>query len=204
MKKHSLLTSLILITTVLASTVDSFAYTEVGQTVQLSVQPSVSVTKVSANETGSINAELGTHEGLSASFLLQTNGTDADCDYIILSKVSTSDEGEVSGFDGNGALIFTNITNLPTNSHVKNAKLGILGNPNVIVYPLEVGITSPMTVSFTNHAKSGECYQILVNSASEGTITQTVKGTPAVNTYEVGKDLSGTYQAVVYITTISK
>ena len=51
---------------------------------------------------------------------------------------------------------------------------------------------------------NGECYQILVNSASEGTITHTVKGTPTVNTYEVGKDLSGTYQAIVYITTISK
>lgn len=201
---HSLLTSLILIGSVLFGTADSFAYTEVGQTVQLSVQPSVSVTKLSANETGSINAENGSHQGLSASFLLQTNGTDADCDYIILSKASSSDEGEVSAFGENGSLIFTNLSNLPTNSQINNAKLGILGNSNVIAYPFEVDITSPMTVSYTKHSKIGDCYQILVNAASEGTITQTVKGTPAVNTYELGKDETGTYQAIVYITTISK
>ena len=204
MKKHSLLTSLILVVSVLFSTAKSFAYTEVGQTVQLSVQPSVSVTKLSVKETGSINAETGSHDGLSSSFLLQTNGTDADCDYIILSRVSTSDEGEVSGFDKNGSLVFTNISNLPTNSQVNNAKLGNINNPNVIVYPLEISITTPMTVSFTEHAKSGYCYQILVNSTSEGTITKTVKGSPEPNTYEQGKDLSGTYQAIVYITTISK
>ena len=77
-------------------------------------------------------------------------------------------------------------------------------NPNVIVYPLSVDVSSPMTVDFDTHSTHGSCYMIKVNNESEGTITQTVKGSAVPGTYRLGHDQAGPYQAVVYITAVGK
>ena len=203
MKKHSLLTILILVTSVLASTVKAFAYTEVGQTVQLSVQPAVSVKKVSANESGTINAQDGSHGGMNASFLLQTNGTDDDYDFIVGSNLKVGDS-TYSGFSKNGNLLFANIDANPSSESINNAIDEGSQNPNVIVYPFKVEVTSPMSVEYGSHATHGACYSIKVNNQSEGTINQTVSGSAVAGTYTLGTDQAGAYQATVYITAVSK
>ena len=116
LKKHSLLTILILV----ASTVKAFAYTEVGQTVQLAVQPAVSVKKTAANQSGTINASDGSHGGMNASFLLQTNGTDADYDFIVGSSLTVGD-ATYSGLTKNGNLLFVNMNVLPTSDAITDA-----------------------------------------------------------------------------------
>lgn len=203
MKKQDLLTGLILVISVLISTVESYGYTEVGQTVQLAAQPAVSVKKVSAKESGFINAYNGSHEGMNASFLLQTNGTDDDYDFIVNSTLTIS-EGTYSGFSKNGNLLFINTNARPTVEAVNDAIQEGSKNPNVIVYPFEVEVTSPMTAEYGTHSTQGNCYMIKVNNQSEGTINQIVKGSAVTGTYNLGIDQAGPYQAVVYITTVSK
>lgn len=203
MKKHSLLTILILVTSVLASTVKAFAYTEVGQTVQLAVQPAVSVTKKTSNQSGTINAANGSHGGMSASFLLKTNGTDEDYDFIVGSNIAVED-GTFSGLSKNGNLLFVNLNAMPSSAAIKDAIDEGSQNPNVIVYPFNVEVASPMTVDFGTHSTHGKCYMIKVNNEDEGTITESVKGTAVPGTYVLGVDQAGPYQAVVYITVVNK
>ena len=203
MKKHSLLTILILVTSVLAGTVKAYGYTEVGQTVQLAVQPAVSVKKVSANESGIINAANGSHGGMSASFLLQTNGTDADYDFIVGSNLTVG-AGTYSGLSKNGNLLFVNTNVSPSADAINDALQEGNKNPNVIVYPFSVEVSSPMTVDYGTHSTHGSCYMIKVNEQSEGTITQKVGGSAVSGTYNLGIDQAGPYQAIVYITAVAK
>ena len=203
MKKQDLLTGLILVISVLIGTVESYGYTEVGQTVQLAAQPAVSVKKTAAKESGHINAANGIHEGMYATFLLQTNGTDEDYDFIINSNLTIGD-GTYSGLSKNGNLLFINTNVLPTVDAVNDALQEGNKNPNVIVYPFDVTVTSPMSVSYGLHSTEGSCYMIKVNNQYEGTINQIVEGTAVPGTYNLGVDQAGPYQAVVYITTVSK
>ena len=116
-------------------------------------------------------------------------------------------DGEVSGYTENGALLFTNTTVLPTSSAVNNAKVGGKDNRNVIAYPITMNITDPMSVTYDSSRATDEgkgCYVIKINSANEGTLTQSVGGTPVANTYSIGQDEAGTYKATVYLTTVSK
>lgn len=206
MKKHNLLTILTLVTTVLFGTVKAFGYAEVEQTINLSVQPSVAIQKTASLESGTINPKLGTHAGLNASFKIQTNGTDDDYDFILGSKITAID-GEVSAYSDNGDLMFANSTVLPTISAIENARTGGNNNPNVIVYPVTMSVTSPMVVTFDTSKNTDEgvgCYVVKVTTASEGTLTQSVGSNPVANSYSVGGDEAGTYKAVVYFTAVSK
>ncbi len=102
MKNNNLIKSLILITTVLIGTVQAYGYAEVEQSVTTDVQPSVAISKISSNESGSINPATGTNTGLSASFQIQTNGTDDDYDFIVTSSIITPENGTVSAYGQNG------------------------------------------------------------------------------------------------------
>jgi hypothetical protein len=98
---------------------------------------------------------------------------------------------------------------LPTEAAIQDAKNGGTNNANVIVYPIsEMSITSPMTVDFVNglnvEGDSINCYQVKLNGGMEGTLKQTIGGTPLNNTYRAGQDRAGSYKAVVYFTAISK
>ena len=206
MKKQNLLTTLILVTTVLSGTAKAFGYAEVEQTINLSVQPSVSIEKTSSNESGTISPKTGVHNGLSASFKIQSNGTDDDYDFIVGSKI-TSMDGEVSAYSNSGGIMFANTTVLPTATAVENARTGGKDNANVIVYPLTNTVTDPMSVIFDETKSTDEgvgCYVVKISTASEGTLTQTVGGTPVANSYSVGGDQAGTYKATVYFTAVSK
>ena len=190
----------------LSGTAKAFGDASVEQMLNTSVPPAVAIEKTASLENGSINPETGTHTGLSASFKIQTNGTDEDYDFIVGAKINTMD-GEVSGYTENGALLFTNTTVLPTSSAVNNAKVGGKDNRNVIAYPITMNITDPMSVTYDSSRTTDEgkgCYVIKINSANEGTLTQSVGGTPVANTYSIGQDEAGTYKATVYLTTVSK
>lgn len=206
MKKHSLLISLILLTTVLFGTEKAFGYAEVEQAVTLSVQPAVAIQKTVSTETGTINPRTGVHTGLNASFSIQTNGTDDDYDFIIGAKILSSEGTEVSAFTDNGALLFANTMSLPTLSAINNAKQGNKENSNVIAYPIEMTITNPMEVSYQAGKTTTEgtgCYVVLIKETQEGTVTQTVGVTPVSDTYSFA-DEAGSYKSTVYFTAVSK
>ena len=206
MKKHSLLISLILLTTVLYSTEKAFGYAEVEQAVNLSVQPAVAIQKTISIENGTINPRTGVHTGLNASFSVQTNGTDDDYDFIIGSKIQSAEGNEVSAYTNKGELLFGNTTSLPNISAINDAKQGGKNNSNVIAYPIEITTTGNLEASYQS-GKATEygtgCYVVLMKSDYEGTVSQTVSPTPVTNSYSFA-DEAGSYKSVVYFTAISK
>ncbi len=214
MKKQNLLKSLILVTTVLIGTGRAFATAEAVQTLSVSAQPTVAIEKKSTSvEVGEINPETGTHSGLSASFNLQTNGTDDDYIFIVGAKITAYDNEEVSAYtkDGQGILFgrYGQEEYLPSAEAIQDAMNGGSNNPNIIVYPINgMNITSPMTVQYDAAQESSEgtagCYVVKVNGATEGTLNQSIGGTPVSGSYSVGQDMAGQYKAVVYFTAISK
>ncbi len=201
--KNNFLKSLILITTVLISTVQTYGYAEVEQSVTTDVQPSVAISKLASQEAGTIDPTTGASSGLNASFKLQTNGNDENYDFVVSAKINTID-GEVSAYGQNGYLLFGNTIALPTSSAIENAKMGNKKNPNVIAYPLNMSITSPMSVEFGNSPIYGDSWIVKVNSGTEGTLTQSIGQAPVNNTYSIGEDEAGTYSATVTFTAISK
>ena len=207
MKKRNILTSLILITAVLTSTVKAFGYAKVGQQLKTDAQPAVAIEKVSSNDSGTINAETGVHGGLNASFTLQTNGDDSSYDYILTALTPTSN-GTTSAFtktSGKTGIVFVNVDHEPTLSDIENAKISGGNNANVITYPIEMNITSPMTVEYVPvNSTYGACWVVRVNNANEGTLIQTIGGTPIGRTYKLGDDAAGTYRATITFTAIAK
>ena len=198
---------------VLTGTVEAFASASVVQTLSVSAQPAVAMSRSSAtSETAIINPENGTHNGLSASFSIQTNGTDENYNFIVGSKITSYGNVEVSAYsnDGNYLLFgrYGEEEYLPTADSIENAKAGGKKNFNVIAYPIDsMVITSPMTVSYDDAFETAEgtgCYVVKVNGLQEGTLTQTLGGTPLSGTYSPSQDLAGQYRAVVYFTAISK
>ena len=185
--KNNFLKSLILITTVLISTVQTYGYAEVEQSVTTDVQPSVAISKLASQEAGTIDPTTGASSGLNASFKLQTNGNDENYDFVVSAKINTID-GEVSAYGQNGYLLFGNTIALPTSSAIENAKMGNKKNPNVIAYPLNMSITSPMSVEFGNSPIYGDSWIVKVNSGTEGTLTQSIGQAPVNNTYSIGED----------------
>ena len=62
-----------------------------------------------------------------------------------------------------------------------------------------------MTVEYVpNTVQYGNCWQVRVNNGTEGTLTQTIGGTPIAGTFNVGHDSSGSYQAIVTFTAVAK
>lgn len=205
MNKTKSLKLLILMITVLTCTVKAYGYAEAEQSVQTTVQPAVTIEKQSSSiENTEANAQTGTHTGLRSVFSLQTNGNDNDYDFIMTSRILTSD-GDVSAYGNNGCILFGNTLATPTLDAIENAKLGGNQNKNVIAYPVTVNVTNPLTYTFENNSSQyGDCYVIKVNDSTEGTVTHTVGQSPIAGTYNIGQDQAGTYQTVVTFTAVSK
>lgn len=195
---------LILIMSVLFSAQEAYSQASTGQTLRTSVQPAVAIEKISSVETGNLSAITGEIFGsLSSTFNLQVNDGES-YDFIIYATLLTATD-TVSAFDKNGDLLFSNNTNLPTNSAVENARANIEGNANVIGYPFEITLDENMSLNFTTDKTYSECYKVnLTNSATSGNLLQTISGAPTTNTYSLGEDLAGTYKATVYITAVAK
>ena len=186
------------------STVKSYGTASVEQTLTTSVQPAVSITKTSANETGTITPANGSHSGLNASFEIQTNGNDDNYYYIVEAK-ALSTSGEVSAFGSNRELVFGNVNELPTPTAIEHAREGIAGNDNAIAYYTTMTITNPMTVRYeSDYAEHENCWAINVNDTSVGTLNQQIGGTPVPNTYSKTCDMAGTYRVTVTLTAIGK
>ena len=140
---------------------------------------------------------------LKAEFELDTNVTDENQTFVMTSSIQTQD-GNVSGYDGSGNLLFTNINNLPSSSDVSEALSHSGNNCNVIVYPVTVTTTSPMTSEFqAGHSDYGNCYIINVNGLDTGKVTQSVNASPISNTYHQTRDTAGTYRAVITLTAVN-
>lgn len=185
----------------------AFADAEAEQTGTLSVPPTISIIKESTSEGGSINPKTGYNTGnLVATFVLETNVYDDAYNFLICSKVETIDDSAVSGYTNNGELIFTNTLNPPTIEAIEDVKQGGRNNPNVIAYGVDYTIPETMSISYDPSKKTNEgtgCYVLLVNNTSEGRIIQTVKSSPAYNSYSYA-DTAGTYKATVYFTAVAK
>lgn len=178
--------------------------TEITQILHATVQPSVSVAKsASSVESGTIDPVTGSNSGVVSVFNIATNGSDSDYDFYLSSTFPINGTPR-SAYDGNGHIIFGNLTNNPTESAVSNALYGGTNNANVILYPVNVTVSSPMNVTESTHASYGNCYKVTLNSTQEGTLTHTVGTTPMANTYILSQDSSGTYQATITLTAIAK
>lgn len=199
-----------MIISVLLGTAEAFATATAVQTLSVSAPATVAVERKTLSMPSSIDPETGKHAGLSASFSIETTGTDEDFTFIVGSKILTTGNTEVSAFtqDGNG-ILFGRVGEeefLPTESAIENARNGSGNTANIVVYPITMNIDSPMTIEYNESLTVGDdtlgCYQIKLNGATSGTLNQTIGGTPINNSYLPGPDMSGTYRAVVYITAI--
>ena len=202
MKKLNLLKSLILVISVLLSTGKAFCEATAVQATYTLVQPTVAVEKISSMESGNINPETGVASDLSSSFSLQTN--DEQTFFVVYSTLTTLEGTTVSAFDTNNNLFFANKENPPTIAAVNNAKQGVKGNMNVIGYKMSL-TGENFNILFTDSSIYDDCYKVsLKETLTSGTLLQTVGGTPVVNTYGAGEDMSGSYIVTVYVTASTK
>ena len=202
MKKLNLLKSLIIVISVLISTGKAFCEATVVQQSVTVVQPTVAVEKLSSVESGNINPSNGMASELTSLFNLNSN--DEEIFFVIYSTLITAGGTNMSAFDESGHLYFANIDNPPTIEAVNNAKQGIDGNANVIGYDINLSGEN-ITISEVNSSIYNESYKInLAESATSGSLNQTIGGVPTANTYKVGEDMQGSYSAVVYITATSQ
>ena len=205
MKKLNLLTTLILVMTALTSAGKAFATAGLEQTINLSVQSAVAIEKTTSKESGTVNSSTGSHEGLNASFKIQTNGLDTNYDFIVGAYITTA-TGNVSAYGSNESILFGNTTVFPTMTAVDDARIAGTNNPNVIAYPMVFNISDPMDITFDDSKATEEgigCYVVKINTAQEGTLTQEIGKNPVNNTYSMA-DLAGSYKCTVYFTAISK
>lgn len=202
MKKLNLLKSLIVIMTVFLSTGKAFCEATAVQSCRTIVQPTVAVEKISSIESGNINPESGVASNLSSSFNLKTN--DNETFFVVYSTITTSEGTTVSAFDENNNLLFANKENPPTITAVNKAKQGIRGNMNVIAYKMSL-TSEDFDILFTESSLYEDCYKVsLKETLTSGTLLQTVGGTPAINTYGAGEDMSGNYAVTVFVTAATK
>lgn len=184
------------------------AYADTEEDLVLGVRalPTVSIEKSAESiESGSATPGTGVvSTNLQSVFTLQTTGTDSDYDFIITSSINI-DGDTVSAYGKNESILFAHTTNPPTLDAVNNAKDWRTNNRNVIAYPLNVVVDSPMSVVHKpTHTTYGNCYVVKVNGSSGGNVTNIVTGTPISNTYDVTFDEAGSYQAVITFTAFGK
>lgn len=198
----------LLITAMLGIT-GAYADPEQDLILRTGVPATVSIEKNAASfESDTVNVETGRHSGnLKSVFTLQTNGTDEDYDFILSSSLESSG-GTVSAYGlsgGNPTLLFGNIANLPSLADVTNAKAAGSSNCNVIAYPINLIVTSPVTAQYKqNYSTYGDCVVVKLNGSKATSIMQMVNASPVAGTYVVGQDTAGTYKAVVTLTAYNK
>ena len=199
MKKLNLLKSLIIVMAVLLSTGKAFCEATAGQSSRTVVQSTVAVELVSSAESGSIDVNnKGNAPLLTSTFHLKSNNEATF--FIVYSSLQVNGENSMSAFDSKGNLLFGNLSRIPTETAVSNAKAGIAGNANVIVYPFKLKGVNVET-SFVNSKDYNECYKVtLEDPLVIGDLNQEVGvQLPIDNTYGTD-DEPGTYSATVYVT----
>ena len=188
------------------SGVEAYADTQADLLFRTTVPKATSIKKT--NRSGSsvtVNPMTGVITGeLTAEFELDSNIIGENQVFVMTSSVQTQ-SGNISGYDSQGNLLFTNISNLPTSADIAEALSHSGNNCNVIVYPVTVVTTSPLTSQYqTDYETYGNCYVINVNGGESGTVSQNVSSSPLANTFHNTRDTAGTYQAVITITAITE
>ncbi len=200
---------LILFLTVLLSGTIVYADTRAKLPLKTMASPTISIEKAAASyESDIVNVENGRTSGnLKSVFTLQTNGTDDDYD-LIMTSVLESAEGPESAYGLSGTtptLLFGNTTNLPSSTDVSNAKAAGNSNCNVIAYPINLIVSSPVTAVYQkNYSSYGDCVVVKLNGSKATSVMQSVSSIPVSGTYIIGQDTAGTYKTTVTFTAVSK
>lgn len=202
MKKLNLLKSLILLVTVLFGTEKAFCEATAVQASYTLVRSTVAVENTASSVSGSIDPSLeGKASNLTSSFNLKAN--DDKTFFVVYSRIQVDDGGSISAFDQSGNLIFGNTTRLPQASDVEKARIGTIGNANVIAYPFRLSGEN-ISTSYTSSEEYKECYKVtLQDPLTAGVLNQSVGGMPVANTFST-RDEKGLYSATVYITTATE
>lgn len=215
MNKRSISKLLIFLIFTSFGVIKAYGETTAEQSVMTDVQPAVAIDKAASNDNTTItDAVNGIHSGLQSVFNIQTNGA-TDYEFIMSAKtlVDGSYVSAYMPYQSGAAILFARINNsessissYPTQSDVNDAKANGNNNRNIIAYPVDLFLSD--TSAMQSELKSGykdyeECFVIDMTN-TEGTVTHSVQGTPVQGTYSVAQDQSGTYQAIITITAVSK
>ncbi len=187
-----------------------YASTSFQQTIITNVPAAVNVTAINtAAAHGTIDPATGNSSAPSASFQLQTNGTDDKYTYVMQASILTTGGTAVNAYtqiSTQGYILLGNNTSslYPTATAVNDIKSGVpvsANNANVIAYPITNTLNNLASATLTNNpAYGGLCYIITTGNANSGTIAQTLGVVPLSNTYSINNDRAGIYQAVVTFT----
>lgn len=196
-----------------APLIPSWGASTLSQSMITTSPPAVNVAAINSSlASGTITPSTGNLTPLQGQFQLQTNGLDSNYDYVLQSAVSTtggvsSNALFVSGSTPYIILGNNNIALMPTTASIANIKSSPTqgGNPNAIAYPTNVSVSNLQSATLTNSATYGGYYfKILTGTNQNGTMSQSVSPTPLSNTYYVGEDRPGTYQAVLTMSAFRK
>lgn len=188
----------------------AFGLAEFQQTIRLNVPPAVNVLSLNPSaSTGTIAPQTGNSSSPAATFSLQSNGRDANYNYVVSAKLLTTGGTFVNAYSQNNSqpyILLGNNTpaNYPTTASVSNITGGspiASQNANVIAYPITNTLNNLNSVNFVNNpAYGGLCFVATTGNSQRGNLTQTLGTTPLSGTYSINNDLAGTYQAVVTFT----
>lgn len=163
------------------------------------VIPSAAIVKTvpSSKNNSVINPENGFQSGLEAVFNIKTNGDDNTYDFILSGSIDTLG-GMKNAYVMNNDKLYLMLGNkdrLPESNAVFDIMSGSPSkNPNIIAYP--VINTSSYDIKPLNYR--GElCCRILSGGVQDMNVSQTISNTPLGNTYSIGEDLAGVYEAVI-------
>ncbi len=180
------------------------------QTITTTVPAAVNVTAINtAAASGTIDAATGNSSSPSASFQLQTNGDDTKYTYVVQAKLLTTGGVQTNAYaqvSSQGYIMLGNNTPAyyPTLTAVSNITGGTpsaASNPNVIAYPVTNTLNNLSSATLTNNALyGGLCYIVKTGTNRNGSLVQTLGAAPLSNTYSIGDDRAGVYQAVVTFT----
>lgn len=184
----------------------SWGASTLSQTMITTCPPAVNVTAINPSlASGTIDPNTGNNTGLQGQFQLQTNGADSNYNYVLQATVATTGGVNTNALFVSGSTPYiimgnNNLALMPTVAAIANIKSSPTqgGNPNSIAYPTNVGVTNLQSATLTNNATyGGYYYKILTGASQNGTAAQSVSSAPLANTYYVGEDRPGTYQAVL-------
>ena len=193
MKNHFIVLLLILLTA------PEYTGAAVMDSVITTIVPPAAIVKAipSSKNNSVINPENGFQSGLEAIFNIKTNGDDNTYDFILSGSIDTL-EGVRNAYVMNNEKLYLMLANkdrLPEANAVFDIMSGSPSkNPNIIAYP--VINTSSYDIKPLNYR--GElCCRILSGNIQDMNISQIISNIPLLNTYSIGEDSEGVYEAVI-------
>ena len=193
MKNHFIVLLLILLTA------PEYYGAAVMDSVIMTIFPPAAIVKAipSSKNNSVINPGNGFQSGLEAIFNIKTNGDDNTYDFILSGSIDTL-EGVRNAYVMNNEKLYLMLANkdrLPKANAVFDIMSGSPSkNPNIIAYP--VINTSSSDIKPLNY-KGELCCRILSGNIQDMNISQIISNIPLLNTYSIGEDSAGVYEAVI-------